>query len=255
MCKFLNEMENLKKIFWGSLSILIVVCAIWTVWSIRPLEKYAASLTPARTIVVSGEGKVTAIPDIATISFSVVSRGATPAAIASANNTKINAAIEYVKSQGMEDKDIKTTNYDLSPVYEYDKERKTSFISGYSLTQTVTLKIRDFTKISAIVGALPGFGVNDIGSLSFSIDDDETYLNEARKEAFEKAFAKARAMAKQNHVKIERVVTFSESQNYPYYYKTLGMGVAESSMPSAAPRIEPGSQEVTVSVSVTYEIE
>lgn len=246
--------EEIKKYFWLSLSVLIVVSAIWTVYSIKPLEKYSHSLMPARTITVSGEGKVTAIPDIAAVSFSVVTEGADPVKIADESNKKAAAGINFVKEQGIEEKDIKTTAYNLSPRYEYNDKTRKTFISGYTLTQTVQIKIRDFSKIGEIMGALPELGINEIGTLSFGVDDDEKYLNEARKQAFEKAYAKAKDMAEQNRVHIERTVTFSESQNYPYpiYRETLGMAAASS---AKVAQIEPGSQEITVNVSVTYEIE
>ena len=249
----MSQIENFKKLFWLFLAVFLIVCAVWTVASVKPLVQYGNSLTPARTISVSAEGKVTAIPDIASVSFSVISEGKSPEDITTANTQKMNAAIDFVKKEGIEDKDIKTTGYTLSPKYEYDKNKRTSYISGYRLEQTVQLKIRDFTKIGKILGALPGFGVNEVGALNFSIDDEENYLNAARKEAFEKAFAKAKTMAEQNGLKIKRVVTFSESRNYPYpIYKTA---MLESASGASAPQIEPGSQEVTVNVAVTYEIQ
>lgn len=243
-------MENIKKVFWWSLSVLLLASAIWTIISMKPLIQYGNSLVSARTISVSAEGKVTAIPDIASVSFSVLSEGKSPEDITAANAQKMNASIDFVKKEGIADKDIKTTGYTLSPKYEYDKNRKTTYISGYRLEQTIQLKIRDFTKIGKILGALPGFGVNEVGALSFGIDEQENYLNAARKQAFEKAFAKAKTMAEQNGVKIKRVVTFSESRNYPY---PIYRAAALESI-SAAPQVEPGSQEVTVNVAVTYEI-
>ncbi|MDD5547510.1 MAG: SIMPL domain-containing protein [Candidatus Pacebacteria bacterium] len=249
------NIECFKKSFWFWISVFLAVCAIWTAYAIKPLIQYGNSLAPARTITVSGEGKAVAIPDIAQVSFSVLTRGSSPEKISDENIKKMNAAIDYVKGEGIDVKDIKTTGYNLSPNYEYDKDRRTSYISGYTITQTVQIKIRDFSKIGKILGRLPELGINDIGTLSFDVDEQDEYLNQARKQAFEKAMAKAKEMAKQNGVKIKKVVTFSESQNgyypYPVYKTALGMG--EAAM-DAAPRIEAGSQEITVNVSVVYEI-
>lgn len=256
MFKF--KIEGLKNWFWFLLNLFIIVSILITLLGVRAFNRYENSLPVTRTINVNGEGKVTVIPDIATFSFSVVSEGKDPNKITTDNNQKINSALDFIKGKGVEAKDIKTTSYSLSPKYEYDKVTRTTFISGYTLTQTVQVKIRDFSKIGDIMGALPGMGINQIGTLSFDVDNQDNYLNQARQIAFDKAFVKAKSMASQNHVRIERVVTFSESQNnYPIYFKTAmdsssGMGGA---VPSSAPQIEPGSQEVTVDVYVTYEIE
>ena len=119
----------------------------------------------------------------------------------------------------------------------------------------MTLKIRDFTKIGKILGLVPSLGVNQIGGLTFDVDNPDTYLNQAREQAFEKALEKAKSMARQNRAKIKRVVTFSDSPSYyprPMYFATeaaYGKGGADM-----APQVEPGSQEVSVNVNVTYEI-
>lgn len=237
------------------LNIVLVVLVLLGLSSLKALYSYGKSLPASRTITISAEGKTVVLPDIATFFFSVVNEGSNPEILVEKNNTVINKALEFVKGEGVEVKDIKTTGYDLSPRYEYDEKRRTSFISGYRLSQTVTIKLRDFTKISRILAALPSFGINQIGSLTFGVDEPDTYLNEAREQAFQKARAKADAMAKQNNVRIRKVITFSEFNGgypRPMYAKaemdSFGGGVA------TPPQIEPGSQEVTVNVSVTYEI-
>ncbi len=157
----------------------------------------------------------------------------------------------------MEAKDIKTAGYNLNPRYEYNDKTRKSFISGYTLTQTVFVKIRDLAKVGKILSGLPSKGINDISGLSFSIDDPDKFLNEARKEAFEKAMVKAKEMAGYNGVKIRRVVSFNEyGGGYPislYSKEAFGRG-GDLGSPAPLPTIESGSQEVTVNVNVTYEI-
>jgi len=248
-------LEKSKEYLWALVDLGLAVLIIMAVVGTGVLYKYQASLLPARTFTVSASGKATALPDIAAFSFSVVSEGQEPNKIASENNKKINAAVDAVKKNGVDGKDIKTSGYNLSPRYEYDEKIRSTFISGYTLTQTVSVKIRDFTKISKILSVLPGLGINQVGSLGFDAEESEKYLSEARKEAFEKAYAKAKEMAKQNGARI-RLVTFSESSGYPYPIYAISkasfdMGGGEA---VPAPNIEPGSQEVTVNVNVTYEI-
>ncbi|MDP2695702.1 MAG: SIMPL domain-containing protein [bacterium] len=244
-----------KSLFWALLDVLLLVLIFALVFGAKAVDRYGASLAPARVITVSAEGEAVAKPDVATINFSVVSEGSDPVKVQEENTKKINPAIEFVKKQGIDEKDIKTSQYNLSPRYEYDENKHRSFVVGYQLTQSVTIKIRDFTKISIILGGLPGLGVNQISRLQFEVDDQDAYLSQAREEAFSKAATKAEVMARQNDVRIGGVVTFSESQGFvpPYpAYRTFEDAVVSSGAP--IPIIEPGSQEVKVVVSVTYEI-
>lgn len=252
-----NNLESLKKYFWVILNLLLIVLVMLGIFSVSALRHYIDSTPSSRTISVSAEGKTVVIPDLAKMNFSVVTEGVDTVKISKENISKMNKAIDFVRSQGIEDNDIQTAGYSLSPKYEYDENKKKSFISGYTLTQTVYIQIRDFSKISGILGMLPGLGVNDISSLSFSVEDQDASLKIARDRAFEKAFAKAGEMAKQNGVRIKRVVTFSDYQNnYPIYAKSMSYGIGGGATDESAPvpSIEPGSQEVTVNVNVTYEI-
>ncbi len=219
-----------------------------------PAKKFSDSLFPAKTITVSAEGKVTVSPDIAKISFSAVSEGVDPEKIADENNRKMNMAIDFIKSQGIDAKDIKTTQYNLQPKYEYDEKTQKTFISGYALTQTVLIKVRDLRKVGKILADLPALGINQIGSISFEVDDPEKYLTEARNQAFEKVKIKAKEMSEKNGVELGKVVNFFEYQGgqpVPYYMEALNKGGA---VPSVMPSIEPGTQEVKIQVSMTYEI-
>lgn len=250
-----NNLESLKKYFWLFLNLLIIVLVILGMFSISALRRYIDSTASNRVISVSAEGKTVVTPDVAKINFSVVTEGIDTVKISEENIKKMNGAIDFVKAEGIELKDIQTAGYNLSPRYEYDENKKKSFISGYILTQTVYIKIRDFSKISSILGALPGFGINDISSLSFDVENQDKSLKAARDQAFEKAFAKAVEMAKKNGVRIKRVITFNEYQNnYPIYAKAYGVGGGMAAESASAPSIEPGSQEITVNVSITYEI-
>lgn len=249
-----NDNAKIKNIaiviFLGFLMLVIVYSLFF-----GPTRKYTDSLMPARTITVSADGKVIAEPDIAKVSFSVVSEGIDPEKIAERNNKTMNAAIDFIKSQEIDADDIKTTQYNLSPRYEYDEKTRKTFISGYTLTQTLLVKIRDLRKVAKVLGGLPELGINQIGSISFEIDEPGKYLAEARNKAFEKAKEKTKEMAEKNGVELGRVISFYEYQDYLPVYRTtekLGLGGAEA-IPTP-PQIQPGTQEITVQVSVTYEI-
>lgn len=230
----------------GVVALLYGACALRT-WS---------NATPsARTVTVSAEGLTTVIPNLATVSFSVVSEGASAAAIQADNAKKMNAAIALVKGFGIAEKDIKTSAYNLSPRYAYEQSTGKSRIDGYQITQTVTVKVRALDNAGKIVGQLPSVGVNRISGPDFSVEDMDAFLHAARAEAFGKAYAKAKELARLAGAGIGRVVTFSESAggNYPRpVYLKADMGIGGEA--ASAPQFEAGSDEARVTVSVTYEL-
>ncbi len=252
-----------KKYFWILLDLFLLGLILNIFFFVMPmLDKIGDSRYPVRTINVSAEGKTTAKPDLAQFSFSVVTEGGDLETVAKENNERLSKAIEFVKKEGIPNDDIKTTQYNLSPRYEYDEHRKKSFITGYELTQTVLVKVKELDKnidkVSSILGSITELGVNQVSGVSFTVEDQEKYLAQARTEAFEKAKTKAKAMADANGVKLGRVISFTEYQNGPIYMpygKAMGMGgdfSAAEAMPPAP--IQTGTNEIVTSVSVTYEL-
>lgn len=234
-------------LMWAAIiALLFAACA---------LRGWSNSVPSARTVTVSAEGKAVVVPNLATVSFSVVSEGASATAIQEENTKKMNAALAIIKGFKIDDKDIKTSAYNLSLRYAYEQKTGKSRIDGYQITQTVTVKVRNLDDAGKIVGQLPAAGVNQISGPDFSVENMDAFLHGAREEAFGKAYAKAKELANLAGAGVGRVVTFSESSsgNYPrpiYMKAEMGMGGDASSIP----QFEAGSDEAQVTVSVTYEL-
>ncbi len=275
----IKEKKALLGALTGLAGVAIVVLLYIMFWGVlEPQEQF-----PARNISVSATGKAVAKPDIAVTSFSVVSEGTDIKAISDQNNETIGKAVSFLKEKGIDEKDIQTVEYNLSPVYSQKTYAPSAILSTpsvnmrtqpvsapvietttaptivkYSLTQTVRVKIRDFTKTSEIIGALAPMGINKVSQISFGIDDPEVYRAQARAEAIEKAKAKAQVMAQQLGVSLGHLVSISEyAQDSGYQpmmsaVKSMG-GYSEIAAP-VAPSIEAGSQEVVVNANITYEI-
>lgn len=210
----------------------------------------------ARTITVTGEGKISAKPDIANVSLSVVSKGATVKLVTLDNNTKMNAVIAAVQALGVDSKDITTSAYDLYPNYDYTNAANNNKILGYNLTQEITLKVRDLTKVDDILDAGTKAGANQVGSLSFDIDDTGPVKAQARQKAFEVAKQKAQDMASEVGVGLGRVITFSEeAQSNPVPVLNYAMAMKTDAAVAPAPSIQAGQKELVMDVSVTYEIQ
>ncbi|MBU4143061.1 SIMPL domain-containing protein, partial [Patescibacteria group bacterium] len=202
------------------------------------------------TISVSGEGKVFAKPDIGQVSLSVISDALTVAAAQKDNTDKMNKITKAIKDLGVKEEDLKTTNYSVSPRYQYSAGK--SIIIGYEVTQTLEVKIRDLAKVGDILDKATGVGANQVGSLSFTFDDPEKLNSEARQKAIDNAKTKARDLAKSLGVSLGKVVSFSESTGgmpvpmYSSAKEALGMGGG------AIPDIQTGQNEIDISVSISY---
>ncbi len=218
----------------------------------------------ARTITVSGEGKVTAIPNIAKITLSVSSTGQTVAEVTKNGNTKMNAVVDQLKQLGIDAKDIKTSQYNLYPQYNNipviyptnTSSRKRSKIIGYRLVQSTNVKIRNLKIVDKVLSKSIQAGANQVGALVFDIDDNSKYKDDARKLAFAAAKSKAEDMASAAGVGLGRVITFNENSIPVYAPMAYSVGVERAKTTALpAPSIQPGSQELKVTVNVTYEIE
>lgn len=255
-------MEKKKESLFGVISLFLIVGIILLIYAMwwGPFARYSASLYSARNINVSASGEAYVTPDVALVSFSLVSEGKDTQKIADDNNKKINAAIEAMKGFGIEEKDIKTSQYSLDPIYSqqpsYSSQVFVPSIVGYRLSQSITVKIRDFSVISDVMAKLPSLGINRIHGLSFEIEDQEAALAQARTKAFAQAKEKAAHMAEETGVHLGRIMNVSEYNNSPYSYdKVMGMGGGASSAVSVTPPdIQPGDQKVSVNVSISYEI-
>ncbi len=253
------------KIYLGA--ALVVAVFLFAVGYLSYVNVYSKSIQPSsyRSFSVTGEGKITAIPDIAQFTFSVITEGGKDIAALQKDNTgKTNKAIDFLKAQGVDAKDIKTTNYNLSPKYQYYNcpHPESSIIPcppadivGYTITQTVSVKIRDFTKIGSALGGVVENGANFVSSISFTIDDQTGVENQAREKAIAQAREKAELVAKAGGFRVGRLISIDEGY-IPYYGYGLGGGDMKlESTPSATPTIEPGSQEVIVNITLRYEIQ
>ncbi|OGZ86218.1 MAG: hypothetical protein A2439_00065 [Candidatus Staskawiczbacteria bacterium RIFOXYC2_FULL_37_17] len=207
-------------------------------------------------ITVSGEGKVYAKPDIALVNLGVTTQGSTTEEVISKNTEKMNAVIKAVKDMGVEDKDIQTTTYSLSPLYNYTEAAGRIF-QGYTLDQNIQVKIRDFEKVGEILQKATEAGSNLTGNLQFTIDDPEQFKQEARAKAIEKAKANAQNLAETSGIKLGKLINVYENYNYPVAYDSfakLGMGGGISETSAPAPVIQPGQQEIQITINLTYQV-
>lgn len=207
-------------------------------------------------VIVTGEGKVSAAPDVAILNVGLVTEGVSVNAAQKQNNDKMNSVISAIKGEfKIEAKDLKTQNYSVNPKYNWDNGRQT--IIGYTVNQYLQVKIRNFDKVGDIIARATALGANQVNGPDFMIDDIEKFRVQAREEAIKQAKEKAKLLSNQVGIKLGRIVNFSEGGSQYSPVPRYGMDMAMSALETkavASPQIESGSQDVTVTVSIGYEI-
>lgn len=235
-------------------SLLFLALAVYVILLARNAAKqydYIGRPEARDTIAIAAEGKVTALPDIASISLGVQIERKTVAEAQKENTARMDAILAKVKELGVAAADIKTTNYSIYPQYDWVDGKQVD--RGYQVVQNAEVKVRDLSRIGDILAAAGELGANQVGGVTFTIDDPEELRQQARLKGLEAAKRKAEALAAAAGVRLGKIVGFSESSGgFPtpiYFDKAMGLGGG-----APAPSIESGTQDVVVSVSVSYEI-
>jgi len=213
-------------------------------------------------ISVRGEGEATRIPDIATFSFSVEATAADPAAAQGQSAESLNAIVAHLAERGIEERDIKTTAYNLSPRYEYSQAPcqagfcppGRSELVGYTVNQMVEVRVRDTAIAGELIAGVGERGATNVSGLSFTMDDDSEAKAEARAAAVEDAKEKAKQLAGTLDVRIVRMTGFWEEEGggYPMYDRGYGGEMMESA--AVNPAVPAGENTVRSVVNISYEI-
>jgi uncharacterized protein len=250
-----------------ALSLLAVFLLVASLYAFKSMRYVGSGVSASNTISVSGNGEVFAVPDTATFSVTVQERGKVVADAQKAATEKGNAIIAYIKKEGVEEKDVRTTDYNVNPEYEYSNGACTGgycapgkqTLVGFTVTQTLTVKVKDTEKAGKLLSGVGELGASSVSGLSFTIDNEEELQAEARDKAIAEAKMKADELARALGVSVVRVVGFSENEYQPYYaYNRASMemdamgGMAMKSAPS--PEIPVGENKITSDVNITYEI-
>ncbi|MEJ0021090.1 MAG: SIMPL domain-containing protein [Candidatus Doudnabacteria bacterium] len=248
---------NIKPWLWQTLAVLLsLFLALIVVDKLYAVYQDFHPSVSKNTISMAADGKASAAPDLATINIGVISSGSTAKQVQDDMTAKANSITDFAKQQGIDPKDITTSNFSVSPTYDYQNGKNT--INGYQGNQSITVKVHGVDKstdtLSKILGGAATNGSNQIQGVSFSFEDPDNLKQQARLMAVAKARANAQDLASASGLTLGKVISISEgSSNIPGpipYGISPGVAADVKSLPT----IEPGSQDVTVTVNVTFEI-
>lgn len=245
-----------KKIMWTLVGIFLAYSVVWMGTLIRNnLQEYyfiGQADKMQKTIMVEAQGKVTVKPDVAMTTMGMTSEAVTVAEAQKKNTEVMNNLIAKLKALAISEDDIQTANYNVYPQYDYTDEG--SVLKGYQVYQNVNVKIRNLDLANQVLALAGEVGANNVSGLQFTIDDDEVYKAEAREDALKQIAEKAKSLSQMLGVNMVGIVSYNEYEDggdyYPVMYKESAMGLGGA----IAPDIQAGTNDVTLNVSVVFEI-
>jgi uncharacterized protein YggE len=211
-------------------------------------------------IWTSGEGKVYATPDVAILTLGIESQEASVVEARDKAVVAMEAVTAALKAQGIADEDIQTQYFNIYQVTRWDSNKETEVVTGYRVTHTVTVKVREIEKAGDVIDAVVAAGgdLTRINNINLTIEDPQPYYEQAREKAFDYANAKAQQLAEKAGVKLGKVTYITESsgssgiiyRNYAVYEDAVAVPA-----PTVATNISTGELEITATVNVAYEID
>ncbi len=240
--------------FAGKIIIFFILLFIFAKWG--PAINFSTTTqTKGEPFVVQGTGKVTVAPDIAKIDLGIQESGTNLKTVQDSVNKKSQDLTGQIKKLGIAANDIKTISYYVYPQYDYTAPAQR--ITGYEVSTSYEVTIRDFTKINELIASATSFGANMAGSINFDLSDNlkKEKLQEARDLAVAEAKTKAEGLAKAAGIALGKIINVTEetpSNIRPLMLPTAGGGVADKSV--SQPAVQPGTTDINVTVSLAYEV-
>ncbi|MFV7235677.1 SIMPL domain-containing protein [Flavobacterium sp. ZB4R12] len=214
---------------------------------------YAQEIKQVPQISVNGEGKVKVVPDQATISATIETKGNNAKDVKKQNDQKMEAVLRFIKKMNLDPADYKTQRVSLNPQYDYEKKKH-----NYNATQTIEILLKDLSKYDELMEGLVDEGINRIDNVIFQSSKLEQYQSEARKLAMKEAKLKAEDYVSVLGQKVGRAMTISDNSQtyYPQPIRYAAMKTMEVS-DATAPRetLAVGEINITSNVSVSFILE
>jgi uncharacterized protein len=255
--------DEATKLLKGVGLVLVLLAIFLAAQTISVFKDLRSPNLNYNSISVTGEGEILSVPDVASFSFTVSVDANEVAQAQTEVTTKINNILDGLKSLGIEEKDIKTSDYSVWPRYRYVQEACSGGIcppgrqvsDGFTVSHNITVKVRDTAKAGEALAMVGDNGGTNISGINFTADDPDALYVEAREKAIVDAKEKAKALSKNLGVKLVRVVDFYDNtaqQPIPYAGNATDVEFRVSSQ--AAPTIPTGENKTKVVVTIRYEI-
>lgn len=216
-----------------------------------PFSVNSVSTTKSSTFDVTGEGRATIKPDRAQVSAGVQATGTSSAQVQDQLNSTINKVTSAITGVGIDKADIQTANYNINPTYDYNGGNQK--ITGYSASTNLTVTVKDISKINAVIDAATTAGANNVNNLGFDNKDDSGARDQARKLAVEDAKKKAANIANIAGFRLGNIINYSEGGQGPSGPMPVLLR-SDKAIGGAPTEVQPGTNEVIVTATLSYEV-
>lgn len=208
----------------------------------------AAEEAPA-LITVTGEGRVDARPDMATINLGVTTEGKTAVEAMAANSAELARVLENLRAAGIEERDLQTSGLSLNPNWDSDSSGRNPRIAGYIASNMLSVRVRALDALGEVLDAAVQDGANTLHGVAFGLSEPNPVLDEARRRAVQDALRRATLLAEAAGVELGDIVSITESDGYAPPTPMYRMA-AEAAMPVAEGEVSMGA-----SVTVVWKID
>jgi uncharacterized protein YggE len=257
-----GQEEVMKKRILYLAGILLIAIIVTGISGCDTITGPADSKVPLGTqqtgIWVTGEGEVTVTPDLAILSLGVEAQADTVAQAQSEASAAMNAIISELNTQGIESNDIQTQHFSIYPTRQWDPDTGEEELTGYQVTNMVTVKVREVENTATIIDAVAAAGGNyiRINNIEFTVDDPAPYQEQAREKALADAQEKAQQIADTADLKLGTPTYINETTSYNPYTMDIAYGIpAPMIITESGSPISPGETTVTVIMQVAYSID
>jgi len=236
------------------LTRLLTVLTALAVLTLTACSSAASGGAPAiRSLTVTGAGQATLTPDIAYISIGVHTESSTATSAVSENNVSAQTLMETLKAAGVQPEDIRTSNFSIWTSPQYGPDGQPTGQTIYTVDNTVYVTVRDLAGLGSLLDKAVQAGANNISSIQFDVADKTQAMSQARDAAVKSAQTQAQELASAAGVSLGSIQTISYYDSVPApVLEARGMG--GGAMSAAAAPINPGTLQVTVTVTLTYEL-
>lgn len=245
---------TLSGAFGGALLAATALTAPAALAQTAPMDHGAMHMMqPAPSLSLSAYGEVKAAPDMATITFGVVTEAPTAAAAMSQNAARMTQVMAALRRAGIAERDVQTSGLNLSPQYDYVQNEPPK-LRGYQANNRVTVVINDLTKVGSTADAVVGAGVNQIDGIGFALKDPKAAEDRARLEAVRALQSKAQLYAQALNVRLAGIRTLSEGGGYTPQPPMPMYRMAAMDSAGAGTPVAPGELTVRIDVTGVYDI-
>ncbi len=238
-------------------NILIVSISLLTLFA-QPV--FADENSSSGRISLTGIGTIAGTPDMAVINSGVVTFGKTARIALDANTEAMGELFVLFEGTGIENRDIQTSQFSVQPRYIYSDQRDENGyplaprINGYQVSNTLSVKVRELATLGSLLDRAVSVGANRINSISFTVNDPEPLLDDARRAAMADAIAKARLFADAAGVELGRIISISEGAQSPAPQFEM-VQFARAAADSGPVPVAAGELSFSKTISVVWELD